>query len=125
MGIWGIAATNSDRPIDAHELEAMCSVPVGTPVVSRMFPQAGFCEFPGASSGALWFSDRLIVACDADLHNPERPIDRGIAQWIAGLYLVHDDSFLHKLRGAFALAIWDQKNRTLLLAVDRFGIKRL
>jgi asparagine synthase (glutamine-hydrolysing) len=125
MGIWGIAATNSDRPIDAHELEAMCSVPVGTPVVSRMFPQAGFCEFPGASSGALWFSDRLIVACDADLHNPERAIDRGIAQWIAGLYLVHDDSFLHKLRGAFALAIWDQKNRTLLLAVDRFGIKRL
>lgn len=33
--------------------------------------------------------------------------------------------FVHELRGMFALAIYDTKKRTLLLARDRFGIKPL
>ena len=32
---------------------------------------------------------------------------------------------LHHLRGEFALVIWDQRNRTLFAARDRFGIKPL
>jgi len=32
---------------------------------------------------------------------------------------------LHRLRGEFALVIWDQANRTMIAARDRFGIKPL
>ena len=32
---------------------------------------------------------------------------------------------IHKLRGMFAFAIWDERNRSLFCARDRFGIKPL
>jgi asparagine synthase (glutamine-hydrolysing) len=41
------------------------------------------------------------------------------------LYEEEGRGFLHRLRGMFAIAIYDSKTRTLLLARDRFGIKPL
>ncbi len=41
------------------------------------------------------------------------------------LYEEEGTQFLDRLRGMFALAIYDTKSRTLLLARDRFGIKPL
>jgi asparagine synthase (glutamine-hydrolysing) len=41
------------------------------------------------------------------------------------LYEQHGDAFLERLRGMFAIAIWDARERRLLLARDRFGIKPL
>jgi asparagine synthase (glutamine-hydrolysing) len=41
------------------------------------------------------------------------------------LYLHHGAGFVSRLRGMFALAIWDRRQRRLLLARDRFGIKPL
>jgi asparagine synthase (glutamine-hydrolysing) len=41
------------------------------------------------------------------------------------LYEEHGDAFLERLRGMFAIAIWDERERRLLLARDRFGIKPL
>src|SRR5262249_9632791 len=41
------------------------------------------------------------------------------------LYEEHDVEFVSRLRGMFALAIYDTRNRTLILARDRFGIKPL
>src|SRR5437588_246544 len=35
------------------------------------------------------------------------------------------EGFLSRLRGMFALAVWDERCRELILAVDRFGIKPL
>jgi asparagine synthase (glutamine-hydrolysing) len=40
-------------------------------------------------------------------------------------YEEHGDAFLERLRGMFAVAIWDARERRLLIARDRFGIKPL
>jgi asparagine synthase (glutamine-hydrolysing) len=54
---------------------------------------------------------RLRTRCDTEIH--------------LHLYELHGPSYVERLRGMFAVAIWDTRERRLVLARDRFGIKPL
>ncbi len=70
-----------------------------------------------------------ILAADADLLNLTELQDltgQGeLTGIIAGLYEREGAEAVRRLRGGFALALWDRASRQLLLAVDHFGIRRL
>lgn len=48
-----------------------------------------------------------------------------VAELIASLYLLFGPELVHRLDGAFAFALWDGRNKRMLLAIDRLGIKNL
>jgi asparagine synthase (glutamine-hydrolysing) len=78
----------------------------------------------------------VTVAADADLVNvaeTARVLSLALAdasrmpvpELIARLYLSKGPNFFKFLHGAFSFALWDERNEQLLLAIDRFGMKKL
>jgi len=50
---------------------------------------------------------------------------RSDTETIVHLYESYPETFVEKLRGMFAFAIWDERSRTMILARDRVGKKPL
>jgi asparagine synthase (glutamine-hydrolysing) len=59
------------------------------------------------------------------LKRGHRLVTHSDSECIAHLYEDFDEDFVARLRGMFAIAVWDIRQQKLLLARDRFGIKPL
>ncbi len=88
------------------------------------------------STQELGAAGDLYIAADTDLINRQAIQDHlksekvtgdlsSTPQQIAALYHLHGFDFVKQLEGAFAIAIWDEKQNRLLLATDPLGIKTL
>jgi asparagine synthase (glutamine-hydrolysing) len=79
--------------------------------------------------GTVWisFNGEIYNYLDlkSDLENTHRFATRSDTETIVHLYESHPATFVSKLRGMFAFALWDKSNRTLILARDRVGKKPL
>jgi len=135
-GIYGICEPGGQLPVE--ELELMSSA-MPTQESRRQRPIGGNGVLLGAAPGLtpvhLAMRDGLLVAVDADLCNhaallAEHQKSNGgsiasVADLVAVLYDRYGLDFVERLEGAFSLALWDPKHRTLVLTVDRFGFKTL
>jgi asparagine synthase (glutamine-hydrolysing) len=65
-------------------------------------------EYPELQSELVARGHRLATRCDTEL-------------W-AHLYEDRGEGFFEKARGQFAVALWDRKNRTVILGRDRVGV---
>ena len=145
-GICGSYEYASGRPADAAVLERMNAALV------HRGPDAGGLVVEGSVGLAarrlaiidLAHGDQPMVTDDGEVcvvQNGEilnhlelrAPLERdGIrfrtrcdTEVLLHLYLRDGPGFVEALRGMFALALWDRRERRLLLARDRFGIKPL
>jgi len=90
-------------------------------------------RWPGQQVGKI--AD-ILIAVDADLTNVDQiketvsakvaNADRiELADILAWLYVIQGTDFLDKLRGQFSIALWDEREQRLLIAIDRQGFKSL
>jgi asparagine synthase (glutamine-hydrolysing) len=81
-------------------------------------------------------ANRIIAVCNGEIDNHRelrvwlaekgRPVQRETdVAVIPGLYLELGEAFVSRLVGAFAIAVWDARNRRLILARDRAGERPL
>ena len=79
-------------------------------------------------------SGRFVMVFNGEIYNfneikvqlPDYPFrTTSDTEVILAAFVKWGPSCLDKMRGMFALAIWDRKERSLFLARDRFGVKPL
>jgi len=142
-GIAGIVDLSGSRPIPDGILHRMADA-----IVHRGPDEDGFLERPGLGLA----SRRLSIVGLADGRQPIFNEDRSVAvvyngelfdypemrvalearghrfathcdtELIPHLWEDHQEDMFEHLRGQFALALWDEKRRRLILGRDRFGI---
>jgi asparagine synthase (glutamine-hydrolysing) len=145
-GISGFATPDPNAAIDRQLLENM------TDLLTHRGPDgSGFLVGPGVGLGMRRLSivdletgdqpigsedGRIQVVCNGEIYNSPELIkelkSRGHrlkghsdVEVIVHLYEEMGLEVLQRLRGMFAIALWDEPRRRLILARDRFGIKPL
>jgi asparagine synthase (glutamine-hydrolysing) len=146
-GIVGIVERDLERPIASQDLEAMVRM-----LVHRGPDEEGTVSMPGVALGMRRLAivdvasgqqpipnerGDIRVVANGEIYN-FRDIQRELEQHGHAFRSRHSDievlvhayeqwgvDFLPKLRGMFALAIWDGRSRTLIAARDRAGEKPL
>ena len=139
-GICGIATRDPARPVDADTIRRMTDV-----LVHRGPDGEGTFVAPGIGLGVrrlaivdLETGDQpianedgtVVVVCNGEIYNHlelraeleragHRFRTRSDVETIAHLYEDHGTDFLHRLRGMFALALWDARRRRLIVRGDR------
>lgn len=109
---------------------------VNLPGISLGFRRLGIIDL-AAGSQPFANEDRTVHSvCNGEIYNFRELADylqnlghhfrsRSDAEVIVHLYEEHRLDFVKHLRGMFAIAIWDESCRELILARDRLGIKPL
>jgi|SRR5579864_1213874 len=109
---------------DSERVELATAAGAGVGVSSRFRTQQ------------IYQNPHVLIACDADLYNQDEladwagdtepaPGNAKTAAQLAALYERFGTAFVDKLRGAFSVIVWDQREKKLVGAVDGFGIHRL
>jgi asparagine synthase (glutamine-hydrolysing) len=136
-GICGICEPGVELPrANLDEMMAACSLPEELGCESLTGNSIGLAvsrRWPNQQIGRV---RGIRIALDADLYNHDEISSflegegqpRGqmsLAEEVANLYILRGPNFVEHLQGAFAVAIWDETQQQLLLAVDRFGFKTI
>jgi asparagine synthase (glutamine-hydrolysing) len=145
-GIAGVLYADSDRPVDRAILQAM-----GDSLAHRGPDAEGFWIEPGFGMVHRRLSIIDLAGGDQPIGNEDGSVrvvyngeiynyrelreeleraghrfrTRSDTEVIVHLYEDVGDAFVERLRGMFAIALWDVRRRRLLLARDRVGIKPL
>ena len=145
-GVCGIVDLDNSPPIGADELDAMCKTiehrgPDGTRTMIRDSVAFGHTRLSVIDTETGWQpianeDGSVFVILNGEIYN-FRELRKELeaaghrfttaSDTEVAVHLYEDDGpdFVKRLEGMFALAIWDEPNRRLVLARDRIGKKPL
>jgi asparagine synthase (glutamine-hydrolysing) len=106
----------------------------GPPYVALAHRRLSIIDLTSAAHQPMTTHDRYTIVFNGEIYNFRELIPRltshvshltsqSDTEVILNLYAEYGKDCLQYLRGMFAFAIWDEKEKTLFAARDRFGIK--
>jgi asparagine synthase (glutamine-hydrolysing) len=145
-GIAGVVYVDGTRPVDPAVLAGMAGLMVHrgpdsdgyfqAPGVGFAFRRLSIIDLAGGNQPIANEDGTLTLICNGEIYNfvelraelesrGHRFRTGSDVEVILHLYEEHGPDCLRFLRGMFGFALWDARERRLMLARDRFGIKPL
>ncbi|MBT3996629.1 MAG: asparagine synthase (glutamine-hydrolyzing) [Chloroflexi bacterium] len=145
-GVCGVVDLNNSPPLRSEELDAMCRTiehrgPDGTRTMIRGSVAFGHTRLSVIDTETGWQpisneDDSVFVILNGEIYNFQELrtelVEKGHkfrtnsdTEVVVHLYEEDGLDFVERLDGMFALAVWDEPNKRLVLARDRIGKKPL
>ncbi|HXF76423.1 MAG TPA: asparagine synthase-related protein, partial [Methylomirabilota bacterium] len=134
-GICGIQSSDRSRPVSAADIAAMvrslaAAAPLEAPTISLPFAALGVQSFPGRMAGVARLRSggyEFGIALHGNILNAAElgaggESAAGLLDGLLRLYRNEGLAFARKLRGEFAIAIWDGAQECLRVFTDRFRV---